>query len=155
MKQLTYFKIKLWKDIPQVVCNNLYQKYKNNHLDYYHVVIFNSYEDMYEYSDKHFGEEITHDYGAICKYLSKVYYEDGIYVDKDKCCGWLLFCKDALGVGTVSHECTHATNYYFKYRITNHKKIFDSTEYDELFAYMLGSLVSQIYRKLYKRGVIQ
>lgn len=56
MKPLTYFKVKLWKNIPDTVCHNLIKKYKRNENDYYRVIIFNSFEDMYEYADKYFGE---------------------------------------------------------------------------------------------------
>lgn len=155
MKPITYFRIKPWKHISKIACERLFNKYKHRHNDYYLVVVFESYEDMYKYGDKYFEEQdMQHDYSAICKYFSHTYYEDGEYVDIDKSCGWLLFCKDDLGVGTVSHECTHAINYYFKYRIKHCNKIFNSHEYDELFAYMNGSLSRQIYNKLYDKKVI-
>lgn len=156
MKPLTYFRIKLWNSIPESVCPRLLNKYKRNYVDYYKVVIFDSFEKMYEYADKHFQEEepLERNYSGICKYSSKVIYEDGKLVDIDKCCGWILLHKDYLGGGTVAHECTHAMNYYFKFRITKCEKIFTDHEYDELFAYMLGGLVNQIYNKLYSKKIL-
>lgn len=155
MKPLTYFKVKLWKNVPDEVCHKLLKRYVKNNNDYYRVVVFDNYEDMYKYGDKHFiDEKIEHNYSGICKYLSNVYYEDGKYIDVDRCCGWILLCKNQVGAGTVSHECSHAITFYYKYRITNCKKIFDDNEYNELFAYMLGSLVNQIYTKLYSKKII-
>lgn len=154
MKPITYFKVKLWKSIPDVVCGNLIKKYRRNENDYYRVIIFNSFEDMYEYADKYFGEKVEHNYSAICKYSSHTYFEDDKFIDIDKCCGWILLNRNYMGSGTVSHECTHAITFYFEYRITNCKKVFGTQEYNELFAYMVGSIVNQIYNKMYSRKLL-
>lgn len=156
MKCLTYFKIKIWHNIPEEVCSKLIKKYHKNIDDYYRVIIFDNFEDMYNYADKHFDDKppIEHNYSGICKYSSKVYYIDGEFVDIDKCCGWILLHKDQMGGGTVSHECGHATTFYFKYRINNCKRVFEDDEYNELFSYILGGLVNQIYTKVYKKKIL-
>lgn len=155
MKPITYFRVKPWKYVSKIACGNLCNRYMQHKDDYYKVVVFNSYEDMYKYADKHFQQGIMeHDYAAICKYLTYCHFEDGELVDVDKCCGWILFYKEQLGVGTVIHESTHAINYYFQYRIKNCYEIFKKKEYDELYAYMMGSITRQIYNKLYDKKVI-
>lgn len=155
MKPITYFRVKPWKYISKIACGNLLNKYESRYNDYYLVAIFETYEDMYKYADRHFEEpDLKHNFSAICKYFSHTYYEDGKYIDVDKCCGWLLFCKNDLGSGTVHHECTHAITYYFKYRINNCNNLFKVHEYDELFAYMNGSISRQIYNRLYEKKVI-
>lgn len=154
MKPITYFKVNLWKHIPRSVCQRLIKKYIRNKNDYYRVIIFNSFDDMYKYADKYFDEFIDHNYSAICKYSSHTYFEGNKFIDIDKNCGWILFCKEELGSGIISHECTHAVTFYFQYRISKCYRVFRNEEYNELLAYMIGSLVTQIYTKLYERKVI-
>lgn len=152
------FNIKMWNKVPKSVCNSLITRYKDSVVDYYKVFVFDNTEDMYKYYDnrfKYYPEE--HNYAGMCKYESRIYFNDKEhteFVKKSRLCGYILLQRDALGGGTVSHECAHAINYYFKYRIRNCKKVFSNSEYDELFAYMLGSLVNQIYDKLYKQNMI-
>lgn len=73
----------------------------------------------------------------------------------------MYFVKENMGGGVVSHECSHATIGYFNRKIEEYNKIFeifddtdekyydDCHEHAELFCYILGSLVNQVYNYYY------
>ena len=143
------FDIKLWRRVPKDNIS-LYPKYEKLKKDYYIVIVSDTYEEMYETVDKLCGK-YERNYNGLTQSLFKIFV-DGTKSNK---VGYIFFVKDWLGAGIVSHECTHAVNYYFKNFIKHKEKIFTNSQYDETFAYMVGSLVYQIYNYSFKKGIIE
>ena len=143
------FNIKLWRRVPKDNIS-LYSKYEKLKNDYYKVIVSDTYKEMYDIVDKICGKQ-ERDYNGFTQSMFKIYV-DGTKGNK---VGYIFFIKDWLGAGIVSHECTHAVNYYFKNFIKNKEKLFSNSKFDETFAYMVGSLVYQTYKYLFKKGILK
>ena len=152
------FKAKIWKYVPEQVCGDLLKKYKSLKDDYYSVIFFESLDEMYEWYDKKFGknEPLEHNYSGLAKYDCFAYYKDedmkklSHYQKKS---GYICYAIDYFDANLLTHEIAHAVTFYFKWRIKEHKKIFNETNesnYNELFAYILGGLARQINDKYYE-----
>ena len=120
---------------------------------FYKVFVFDDYEKMYRFCDKKAMEELGNDYVGLCHAWIKIKrMKDGTQEVADDI-GFIAFHKDRLGAGTISHECTHATTYYFE-KYKENKDIFNDCEADEEFAYVQGFLVNQLVSKLYESNII-
>ena len=144
------FNIKLWKRVPKdnITIYSKYEKLKN---DYYKVIISDTYKEMYDIVDKITKHKEERNYSGLVKSMYAIF-EDG---SKGNKVGYIFLMTEELGAGIVSHECTHAVNYYFSNFIKNRQRIFKSSKYDETFAYMVGSLVYQIYHYLFKNKILE
>jgi len=157
------FRISLWKDIKdnemfkEVVKNN-----KDRVNDYFTVMIFSKYEEMYKKVDEienntegDFKKGIEHDYQGRTLVCRKQLFED----DKEeiwgysKAQGFIFLCdEEGLTFNTVSHEVGHAVIGYmgayfkdkFKIKTYEDEKEEEDTLYEELFCYITGSLNNQI-----------
>lgn len=119
---------------------------KERNSKYYTVFIFEDLEKM-----RIFGKTKCFlpddDYIGLCYSFDKLLKNKK--TDEEKWSnevGYILLSVNYLGAGVTSHECCHAARYYLE-RFSAAK--YDSDEYDELFAWTQGYLVSQIVRKLY------
>lgn len=65
-------------------------------------------------------------------------------------CGQVLFCKNTLGAGIVSHEMTHAA-LYWHHRNTKNFNPLENHKHDEALAWTQGHLVNQFWRRYYAR----
>ena len=151
------FNVKLWKRVPKDDIS-IYKKYEKLKNDYYKVIVSDTYEEMYDIADKLCLQgKLERNYNGLCKSMYNLFYdkETEKYINKSNKVGYIFFVKDWIGAGVVSHECTHAVNYYFRQFIKHEEKIFKNSKYDETFAYMLGSLVNQIYTYLYKNKILE
>lgn len=156
------FKVYLWKNIPSPIRKSGNEK--SSFKDYMIVNVFNNYEEMYNYVDKREKHKVDRDYVSRCYCIDHVY--ENLITGERKytpLCGDLYFVKDYMGGATVSHECCHAVIGYFNRKIKNKNNLFedipddliyeDCLDIEELFCYMQGSLVNQIYNYYYKNIV--
>lgn len=131
------------------------------HKKFYKVFVFDDFEKMYKFMRKHavacgdeYFEGVEDNYEGLChSHAIDVVYGDGTrerYGD----IGYILLHKKALTSGVISHECTHATTYYFGQCEVN-KNIFEDCEADEKFASVQGYLVDQLVGKLFKYGLYE
>ena len=148
------FKIYFWKNIPKEIRSVGNEKSSKN--DYMIVNIFETYEEMYNYVDKREKHKVERNYAARSYCLSHVYLNLETKEEKyTPLCGDLYFMVDNMGGSIVSHECCHAVIGYFNRKIKNKNNLFvdipddliyeDCLDIEELFCYMLGGLVNQIY----------
>lgn len=156
-------RISIWKDIKdnemfkEVVKNN-----KDRINDYFTVMIFSKYEEMYKKVDEietntegNFKKGIEHDYQGRTLVCRQQLFED----DKEeiwgysKAQGFIFLCdEEGLTFNTVSHEVGHAVLGYmgayfndkFKIKTYEDEKNEEDTLYEELFCYITGSLNNQI-----------
>lgn len=158
------FKVKMWKWINPRFKSSVNEKYHKN--DYMNIYVFDTYDEMYDFVDKYEKNKIERNYRGRCFTFYNYFINNITEVKRTApLCGNIYFVKENMGAGTVTHECSHATIGYFNRRIKDYKKIFDDTlnydtsipnEYDdscdteELFCYMLDSLVRQIYNYYWK-----
>ena len=144
------FNIKVWKRVPKDNIS-IYPKYEKLKNDYYKVIVSDTYEEMYDIVDKIRKRKEERNYNGFCES------EYTIYVDGSKSnkVGHIFLVKDVLGAGTIAHECSHAITYYFDNFIKHKEKIFGNSQYNETFAYMVGSLVYQIYDYLFKNKILE
>ena len=147
------FKVYFWKNIPKEIRSMGNEKSSKN--DYMIVNIFDSYEEMYNYVDKREKHKVERNYAARSYCINHVYLNLETKEEKyTPLCGDLYFMVDNMGGSIVSHECCHAVIGYFLRKIKDKSKLMqdisknsndDCEELEELFCYMLGSLVNQIY----------
>lgn len=120
--------------------------------EYYSVLIFNDRTSMRLFSaqlnkGKMFKmEAATHSFKA-----SKMVKGKKVNVP---IIGAMLFYREGFGNGVVSHEMAHAVNYYFlrngiKFNIGG-KKNEDWSDCDEMYAWALGYMVNQFWKKYNK-----
>lgn len=162
------FRIYIWKDIKNdEMFKNIVRKNKKRINDYYTVMVFDKYEEMYkkvdiiENSCENIKTDIEHNYGGrtlICR--QQLYEDDNPEVwDYSKSQGFIFLCdEDNLTFNTVSHEVAHAVigymGAYFKNKINfrSYEQIVKNKEkdilYEELFCYITGSLNNQIVVKV-------
>lgn len=156
-------KIRMWKYMPK-----RYKKFivgKCSARDYMDAYFFDTREEMYEYSKKHMKDKST-DYRAKTICTTRVIINElGEIVAYSPNCGDFLFNLEDLGVNTVSHEVSHAVIGYFNRRIPDYKQLFVEefakdeeipdwedyeNDWEELFAYMTGSLNEQVWNYYFK-----
>ena len=153
------FKIYFWRNIPKEFKS--YGNSKSSKKDYMIVNIFNSYEEMYDYVDKREKQKVERDYSGRCYCIDHVF--ENIETKEweyKPLCGDLYFVYDNMGGGTVSHECCHAVIGYFNRKIKDKQKLMEDIQNDvvyddcpdieELFCYMQGNLVNQIYNHYFE-----
>lgn len=129
----------------------IYTEQEKKH--FYKVFIFDDYEKMYRFCDKTAMEELGDDYKGLChSWTIELRYQDGKVETSDDV-GFIALHTDNLSSGTISHECTHATTYYFD-KFKKNKDIFSDEEANEEFAWMQGFLVNQLVEKLYKYNLV-
>lgn len=150
------FKVYFWKRVPVQIFREVKRENKSRLRDYMNVYLCKDLEEMYNLVDKLNGEKIPRDYGARTLNYTKKWYdnESGEFVKESPCNGWIVLCDEILSYNTIAHESSHAVIGYFARKLKGYKEIFDKIEGDEvvkenpineeLFAYMLGSLVEQI-----------
>lgn len=161
------FRIYIWKDIKNdEMFKDIVKKNKNRINDYYTVMVFDKYEEMYNKVDtiengcENLKADTEHNYGGrtlICR--KQLYEDDNPEVwDYSKAQGFIFLCdEDGLTFNTVSHEIAHAVigymGAYFKNKINfrSYEQIVKNKGkdvlYEELFCYITGSLNNQIVVK--------
>lgn len=158
------FRIYIWKDIKDdEMFKNIVKKNKNRINDYYTVMVFDKYEEMYKKVDtiengcENSKADIEHNYGGRTLVCRKQLFEDDKpeVWDYSKAQGFIFLCdEDGLTFNTISHEVAHAVigymGAYFKNKINfrSYEQIVKNEEkdvlYEELFCYITGSLNNQI-----------
>ena len=168
MKRYRSFRIYIWKDIKEEeMFKEIVKKNKERINDYFTVLVFNKYKDMYEIVDKieenmdwkvdRNKEEEYNGRTLLCR--QQLYEDDNSEIwGYSKAQGFIYLC-DECGVtfNTISHEVGHAVigymGAYFKNKIKFRKyedKNVDNKKdilYEELFCYITGSLNNQIVIK--------
>lgn len=155
------FKVKIWKNIPYGILG--FGNDISSDKDYMWVYVFDSYDEMYDTVDRLEKCKIKRDYSGRCFCFTRIFVEEESKERTyDSLCGYIYFVKENMGGATVSHECSHATIGYFNRKIKEYNNIFekfddrnekyydDCHEHEELFCYILGSLVNQVYNYYYK-----
>jgi len=127
---------------------------------YYTIKIFDSQDAMLKDSgdDDFVGIHIPNDkyYSNDGKFLR---FKDRFDVESKDNMGELLFHKDSLGAGVVTHEVTHMILAFLRYYFSKETDVFSKIKeqdmrYEELLCYMIGDCSSAIYKILYKNKVI-
>lgn len=156
------FRIYIWKDIKDdEMFKDIVKKNKNRINDYFTVMVFDKYEEMYKKVDtiengcEEFERNLEHNYGGRTLVCRKQLFEDDNpeVWDYSKAQGFIFLCdEDSLTFNTISHEVAHAVlgymGAYFKNKI--HFKTYEQKGkekeilYEELFCYITGSLNNQI-----------
>lgn len=158
------FRIYIWKDIKNdEMFKDIVKKNKKRTNDYFTVMVFDKYEEMYKKVDiiengcENLKKDTEHNYGGrtlICR--AQLYEDDNPEVwGYSKAQGFIFLCdEDGLTFRTVSHEVAHAVigymGAYFKNKIhfRSYEQIVKNEEkealYEELFCYITGSLNNQI-----------
>lgn len=159
------FKVYFWRRVPISVFREIKRDNKDRLRDYMNVYVCEDFEEMYDLNDKLENQIVPRDYGARTLSYNKKWYdnESGEYVKDSPCNGYMIFNKKFLGINTIVHESSHGVIGYFSRKLKDHKEIFDEVENDEvisessvneeLFAYMIGSIVEQIYINLDKLDI--
>lgn len=111
-----------------------------NNEDYYNFVVFEEYEDLFDYCDEMCTEEIKRDYFALTHSMTQITYAEGEEPVRSNCVGFIAVVKEKVINSTVAHECFHALNYYYNY-IVGETNYLDK---DEEIAWNLGYMVHQI-----------
>lgn len=142
------FKVYFWKYLPPKMFKDIKIKYKDRLKDYMNVYICDTFEEMYELTNKLEKENIEKDYGGRTYCLDKNYYdiETNKYVKTAPYCGNIMLNKDYFYMDSVSHESTHAVIGYFNRKLKDYQNIFSDIDGDneELFCYMVGNIGNQI-----------
>lgn len=169
------FQVYMWKGQPRGYFKEIRGKYKDRLRDYMNVYICDTFEEMYDLSDKLENTKLERNYGARTLSYTKNFYdiESGEYVKTSPCSGHIIFNKEYFYMDSICHESSHAVIGYFARRLKEEKNIFeefdllgnlqeaeeesnimDVVDNEELFCYMLGSISNQIvigYDKIDKK----
>lgn len=161
------FKVYFWKRVPVQIFREVKRENKNRLRDYMNVYLCKDLEEMYNLVDR-LGEKVPRDYGARTLNMVKQWYdnESGEYVKTSPCCGWIALCDEYFSYETIAHESSHAVIGYFGRQLRKYGNRFvrvidvkenkledigdeldkeeDADLLEELYCYMLGSLVEQI-----------
>lgn len=122
--------------------------------EYYMVVVFKTKKDMLEYWNSRGGElQLFFHFEALTHGFEAAKFVKG----KKKTMpivGQVLFYKGNLGPAIVAHEMAHAAVYYarkhkWQFQFTGRGKKWNKTHED--YAYMVGYLVSQFWKKYNKK----
>lgn len=150
------YKIKIWRKFnKEAFSKDIITKYENRENDYYTLIFFENPSEMYEWYDKKFGKSDpeVHNYSGLVKYIARNYYEDETFskiIDYSKSCGYILLNLEEFTAEILCHETNHAIIWYFNYRIEEKEKIFNDTDYNELFCYISGNMSRLINNKYYE-----
>lgn len=132
---------------------------------FFWAIVFDTKAEMYSWYEKYkrrIGESHPHsidvvDFEAICM----PHWVEGKTKSGDweilKELGYVLFHKDQLGAGIVSHEMGHCAFWHERFVNKNLNAEFgeDAGDAEERFLYTLTALVSSFYRKAYKLKLIE
>lgn len=161
------FRISIWKDIQDnEMFKEIVKERKERINDYFTVMVFSKYKDMYKKVDKieentegDFEKGIEHDYQGrtlICR--QQLFEGDNEEIwGYSKAQGFIFLCdEEGITFNTVSHEVGHAVIGYmgayfkdkFKIKTYEDEKMEEDTLYEELFCYITGSLNNQICVKI-------
>ena len=123
--------------------------------EYYDVRIFDYHAEIFDYLHKKWPYNLDCDTNAATFAYDR--YKDNIL---QPILGDILFHKNGLGAGIVSHEMTHAANYWIDRRVKKYQlggmlnkkskkgyTIWRALE--EKHAWTVGYLTSQFYKKYY------
>ena len=121
---------------------------------YYHVLVFETKQDMWDAGAKlsSFEKDQNGGYGALTIPLWRERHDGEKWIKAPKI-GTVLFYKDLLGSEVISHEAVHMATSYLRH--TKELKLSDQIDDDEeKLAYCIGSCVRQIVDNLYKLKVL-
>lgn len=154
------FKVYFWKYMPKSMFKDIRAKHKNRLNDYMNIYICDTFEEMYDLTDKLEKEKQERDYGARTWCIDKNSYdiETGEFVKTNPQCGHIIFNKKYFYMDVISHECTHAVIGYFNRKLKEYRDIFADIDKEgneingnvgneELFCYMVGGIGNQIIDK--------
>lgn len=168
------YKVYFWKRVPISLFRGIKRGNKERLRDYMNVYVCKDFKEMYDLVDKLSGEKIERDYGARTLNMVKQWYdnESGEYVKTSPCCGWIALCDEYLSYETIAHESSHAVIGYFGRQLRKYGNSFvrvidvkeskledigdeldkeeDADLLEELYCYMVGSLVHQHIANLTK-----
>lgn len=155
------FKVYFWKHLPKQLFKDIKIKYKDRLKDYMNIYVCETFEEMYNLTDKLEDKSQERNYGGRTLCIDKNYYdiETGNYVKTGPCCGHIIFNKEYFFMDTISHESSHAVIGYFNRKLKKYRNIFadidkdgneinSSIESEELFCYMVGNIGDQIVSKI-------
>ena len=149
------FKIKVWdKFNKKAFEKDIITVLKDRQQDYYTLYFFDNAEEMYAWFDKRYGKSDPqeHEYLGMVKYMARNYYEDEAFskiIDYSKSCGIILLNLEDYSAEILCHEVSHASSWYFGYRIKQKNKIFTEIDYNELYCYITGNIAKQVNTKYY------
>jgi len=155
------YKVYFWKYLPKQYFKEIKERYKDRRKDYMNIYICDSFEEMYNLSDKLEKKKLERDYAARTWCYNKNYWdiETGEYVKTSPLCGHIVFNKEYFYISSITHESTHAVIGYFNRKLRDCQKIFTKcdnvgnileeeispdSDLEELFSYMLGNIADQI-----------
>lgn len=157
------FRAYIWEEIKKHdMFKEIVESNKERINDYFNVMVFNKFEDMYEMVDKieentegNYEKGIEHDYEArtlVCR--QQLYYEGEEEIwGYSKAQGFIFLCDEqGITFRTISHEVGHAVLGYmgayfkdkFKIGDYNDRNVPENILYEELFCYMTGTLNNEI-----------
>ena len=118
---------------------------------YYLIRIFRTREAMVQFAKQHpvYADRASGSFffRAICTAFTRIRVDKKVHPN----IGHMLFYTGGFGAGVVAHEMTHATVYWMqRHTRMSFAKLPDCKRTDERFAYVLGSMVNQFWRKYYK-----
>lgn len=135
-----------------------YQGRKIGH--YFHVNVFETQMEMMFWSAANGSGVVPENINAMV--MAYDVEKNGI---KNKCLGSMVFHRERLGCGIVSHEASHAVIRWME-RMKMNKEFgqnlmtpadgfVDVNDIEEVFCYAVGEVTSQIYHNLWDKGTIQ
>jgi hypothetical protein len=124
----------------------------DRHGRYYRVLIFPAREAMYQH-DRRWNRNRGIRTGrmrflAIVHSFETLYFKAGRW-HSAKRIGDILFQRENIGVGIVSHEMTHAARYYLQ--AWRPRLGWKTPRFDETMAWVQGELVRQFWCAFYRR----
>ena len=120
-------------------CNRQYPNY------FFEVIVYNNQDDLHKaFEWLSFTPDKEHGYKHLLAGCTEIRTEcdNGKLVGREDCIGLILFSKDWLRVGCISHESTHAAMSFFR-RIKKSVTL----KNEELFATVVGNIARQIANK--------
>ena len=132
-----------------------YNPYKPSFKHYYEVHIFDRCENLWTYGYSRTKDERNKaGYGALTIPLwrERLDRSNNAWIVAPKV-GDVLFYRERLGTSVITHESVHAATSFL--RILKKLKLSDQIDNDEeLLAYCVGSIASQIVNKLYELKIL-
>jgi hypothetical protein len=131
-----------------------YSPFIKEYRHYYHVLIFENKQDMWNVGAKISPHQKDKNgcYGAITIPAWRERFDGDNWIKSPKI-GTVLFYKALLGSEVISHEAVHMATSYL--RITNELRLSEQIDNDEeKLAYCIGSCTRQIVDNLYKFNVL-
>mgnify|MGYP001593298004 CR=1 FL=1 len=129
-------------------------KYAKNSQKYIKAFIFRDKETMYKFYELQLektGQKDKLNFSAMFQPFKIISFKNKKEKEKNHM-GNLLFYQGATGSGVVSHECGHASLYWFCENNPHPKeyKVIKNMEKEEELLWTLGYLVSQFWKNYYK-----